>query len=352
MKKSKTGKEREGIILAGVGSGGANILSRAYAEYEPIRDKNNCCYLINSSTRDYELRVGERFKAAGIEERPDNFQMRVLGEGYGAGKDVETGLSLYGEEHSAIRDEIKKLGEDYNFVVGFTVGCLGGGFGTLTLGEISKDISEVAHIPVFPIATLPRRGEGETLISNAVRGLKHLRGADFSPILYDNERASEFSQSVKAAHLRANRVIADTIAGLVDTVEYRSFAIPPIDIKDLTKVVRKECATFTSMRTEDIRILREWEKYVMNKNLSLESKPINGTAALCTFQGPEFPKKVVDDVSKYLRYKFKTRDLIPPTLEDEAFRQYSITGIIYGMSIGDIRPSLEPMKSWRERLFS
>jgi hypothetical protein len=136
----------------------------------------------------------------------------------------------------------------------------------------------------------------------------------------------------------------------VDAVEYSEFAVPPIDIRDVTRIIQKECAVFTSMRTEDIHLLRSWKEYLMRRNLSLESDPIDKSSVFCIFQGPEFPKNIADDISKYLRWRYKARDAITSALEGEAFKEYSITALIYGMSLEKIKPRLEPIKSWKERI--
>ncbi len=339
-----------GVFLLGVGSGGVNILSRAYIEYDTIRKSASFCFCINSSERDFR-RVRERFKKAHMKRMPKRFVMRVVGPGFGAGKDAEKGLEMYREESTKILDEIEAIYNKHRFAIGFSIGCLGGGFGSLTLAEVTRDVASRLGIPIIPMATLPRRGEGELLLENARKGLAHLIEFGLPPILYDNERAGVYSPSIGVAMMMANRVIAGTIAGLVDAVEYSEFAVPPIDIRDVTRIIKRDCAVFTSMRTEDVHLLKSWKEYLMRRNLSLETEPIDKSSVFCIFQGPEFPKTIADDISKYLRWRYKARDAITSALEGEAFKEYSITALIYGMSLEKIKPKLEPMKSLKERLF-
>jgi len=338
-----------GVLFISCGSGGEKILATGFREHGNIRADENLAYTINTSAMDHK-RVEGLFRSANM-DLPSNMILKTLGRGLGSGKDVSMGLKAYSHSREKIRRELKELSEKKKFDIAFVFSCLGGGCGTMVAGEVCRDLKETLDIGVIPIVTLPFRREGGILLSNARKGLEHLLEFDCYPLISDNERSSGYVASVSSGVRRANRLMLSLISGLLDLVKYGDFAIPPMDIQDLLRIVRSSCGLFTVLETDKQTELEKGWKNLLEENISVDAQPIEETDAFVVFQGPEFPQKIADDVTKHLRRKFRVHNILQTVLENE-FEKFSVTAIIYGCAIDTITPKLQPKRTWLERFSS
>lgn len=342
-----------GILFLSSGSGGERILSDTYINFDNLRDGQNHFCAINTSSKDHE-RVKLLFKQRKIENYK-NFHTITIGEeelgGFGAGKNRSLGLTAYKADRSKVLQKIKRLHSSDRFKIAFTLSTLGGGCGSLTVPEISKDIRDELGIRVVPICTIPFRREGALLIDNGIAGLREISKSGLNPLIYDNERMMRFSDSVKDGIEKVNRNISLLISNLVDLVDYGGFSNPPIDIIDITRLILPQCGAFSVVSEDNVKKFRNEWKDLLEFNLSLESKTIEHATAFALFKSKTFPHSITEDVISYLRSKYKVRELIPTTLED-GFAGFNIMIMLWGLGIDSINPKLEPKQSLKERLFS
>ncbi|NIM45013.1 MAG: hypothetical protein GTO54_05180, partial [Nitrososphaeria archaeon] len=239
---------------------------------------------------------------------------------------------------------LRKLHESERFKIAFTLSTLGGGCGSLTLAEVSKDIRDEVGLRVIPICTFPFRREGTLLIDNAKDGLARVSKVGLNPLIYDNERMMRFSDSVREGVELVNRNIALLISNLVDLVEYGGFANPPIDIIDLTRLITPQCGAFSTIYEDNVKKFRREWRSLLEFNLSLESKTIENAKAFVLFKSKAFPHKLTEEVISYLRMEYRVDELIPTTMEN-GFTGYNILAMIWGLGVEDIRPRLEPKRT-------
>jgi hypothetical protein len=343
-----------GILFVSAGSGGERILTDTFINFDNLRKEgqNHFC-AINTSSKDHE-RVKLLFKQRKIENHK-NFHTITIGEeelgGFGAGKNRALGLSAYKADRTSVLGKLKRLHSKDRFKIAFTLSTLGGGCGSLTTPEISKDIRDELGIRVVPICTIPFRREGALLIDNGISGLKEISMSGLNPLIYDNERMMRFSDSVKEGIEKVNRNISLLISNLVDLVDYGGFSNPPIDIIDITRLILPQCGAFSVVSEDNVKTFRNEWKDLLEFNLSLDSKTIDIATAFVLFKSKMFPHSITEDVISYLRSKFKVRELIPTTLEN-GFAGYNIMIMLWGLGIDAIKPRLEPKQSLTERLFS
>jgi cell division GTPase FtsZ len=342
-----------GILFVSAGSGGERILSDTYVNFDSLRNSKNHFFAINTSSKDHE-RVNLLFKKRKIES-PKNFHTMVIGEeelgGFGAGKDRSLGLSAYKADRVKVLQKLKKLHSADRFKIAFTLSTLGGGCGSLTVPEISKDIRDELGIRVIPILTIPFRREGTLLIDNSIAGLKEISKVGLNPLIYDNERMMKFSDSVKEGIEKVNGNVGLLIHNLVDLVEYGGFSNPPIDIIDVTRLIIPQCGAFSVVSEDNVKMFKNEWKDMLEFNLSLDGRTIENATAFVLFKSKTFPHAITEDVISYLRKKFKVRELIPTTLED-GFVGFNIMVMLWGLGIDSIKPTLGPKRSLTERLFS
>ncbi|MDH5688733.1 MAG: hypothetical protein OEZ48_12845 [Candidatus Bathyarchaeota archaeon] len=342
-----------GILFVSTGSGGERILSDAYINFRNLRKGENCFCAINTSSKDHE-RVKLLFEQRKITPYKNFLTLTIGGEelgGYGAGKDKGLGLSAYRADRSNVLDQLTKLHKSEKFKIAFTLATLGGGCGSLTLAEISKDIRDVIGLRVVPICTIPFRREGALLVGNGVDGLREISKSGLNPLIYDNERMMRFSDSVKDGVEKVNRNISLLISNLVDLVEYGGFSNPPIDIIDVTRLITSQCGAFSVVFEDNVKKFRNEWKELLEFNFSLESKTIEKARAFVLFKSRMFPHSITEDVISYLRSRYKVDELIPTTLEN-GFVGYNIMVMIWGLGIDSIRPKLEPKRRFSEKVGS
>ena len=342
-----------GILFVSTGSGGERILSDTYTNFDSLRNSQNHFFAINTSSKDHE-RVNLQFKKRKIENHK-NFHTMVIGEdelgGFGAGKNRDLGLAAYKADRVKVLQKIKRLHNADRFKTAFTLATLGGGCGSLTVPEISKDIRDELGIRVIPICTIPFRREGNLLIDNSIAGLKEISKVGMNPLIYDNDRMMKFSDSVKAGIEKVNNNIGLLIHNLVDLVEYGGFSNPPIDIIDVTRLIIPQCGAFSVVSEDNVKKFKNEWKDILEFNLSLDGKTIENATAFVLFKSKTFPHAITEDVISYLRKKFKVRELIPTTLEN-GFVGFNIMVMLWGLGIDSIKPSLGPKPSLKDLLFS
>ena len=348
-----------GILFVSTGSGGERILSDAYINFSNLRTSNNYFCAINTSMKDHE-RVKSLFQQRKIEfhrksKNYKNFLTLTIGTeelgGYGAGKNKLLGLSAYKADRNEVLEKISKLHKSERFKIAFTLATLGGGCGSLTLAEISKDIRQQLGLRVIPICTIPFRREGSLLIGNGMAGLREISKSGLNPLIYDNERMMTFSDSVNDGVEKVNRNISLLISNLVDLVEYGGFSNPPIDIIDITRLIIPQCGLFSVVFEDNVKKFKDEWKTLLQFNSSLESKTIEKARAFVLFKGRAFPHRITEKVIKHLRSKYKVDELIPTTLEN-GFTGYNIMVMIWGLGIDSIKPRLAPKKSLSEKILA
>ncbi len=342
-----------GILFVSSGSGGERILSDTYINFSNLREGQNHFCAVNTSDKDHE-RVKLLFKQRKIDDYK-NFHSITIGEeelgGFGAGKNRSLGLSAYKADRASVLQKLKRLHSSERFKIAFTLSTLGGGCGSLTIPEISKDIRDELGLRVVPICTIPFRREGALLIDNGVAGLREISKSGLNPLIYDNERMMRFSESVKDGIEKVNRNISLLISNLVDLVDYGGFSNPPIDIIDITRLILPQCGAFSVVSEDNVKKFRNEWKDLLEFNMSLDSRTIEHATAFALFKSKTFPHSITEDVISYLRSKYKVRELIPTTLEN-GFAGFNIMIMIWGLGIDSINPKLEPKRSLSERFFS
>ncbi|MCS7374377.1 MAG: hypothetical protein NDF56_05315 [archaeon GB-1845-036] len=341
-----------GILFIGTGSGGERILSIAYGTFKNLRSPENYFVAVNTSSKDHE-RVKTYFEERNIKSK-DNFLFKTIGKsilsGYGAGKDPKLGLSAYQADRENVLKTLRDLHKKHNFKIAIPVSSLGGGCGTMIVGELANDIREELGLRVIPICTIPFRREGDLLIGNAIIGLRNLLNKGLSPLIFDNELMMRFSQTVGEGVDRANIIITSLISSLVDLVEYGGFANPPIDIIDITRLILPQCGFFTVIYLDNFRDFKKKWKDFFEFNKSLISKPISETNAFVMFKSRSFPHEMAEKTLSYLRVKYRAKEIIPTTLEDKRFGGYTIMTMIWGMSLDDIKPKLRTKRPLTEEI--
>ncbi|PCN50139.1 hypothetical protein B6U99_06040 [Candidatus Geothermarchaeota archaeon ex4572_27] len=335
------------ILFVSIGSGGQRILTEAYASYPSLR-RGNFFVMVNTSASDHE-RTARRFEAANIPSY-ENVKPVVIGEGYGAGKDAELGLKMYEADRSKVVELVKEAHERHRFRLAFTVGSLGGGCASLAIAELSRDVAEALKVRVVPMVTLPFRREGRLIVENALRGLRRLSEYGFNPLVYDNELTLEFTRTVDEGVRLANHSFARLISTLIDVVECEDFAVPPIDIIDVTRIMIPQCGGFSTLFYDNVRdFTRTWREGLV-KGFSLRSKVLTRSNAFLACKAKAFPQSLVEDIARFLRSRFNVAEMIPTVLERKDYVGYAVTTIIWGFSIDDIAPSLAPREEGAEQL--
>lgn len=341
-----------GILFVSCGSGGERILSEAFVDHDNLRSESNYFFAVNTSDKDHE-RVHNRFDEARL-GHPDNFETFTIGKeelsGFGAGKDPSLGLRAYKADRERVLERISTLHDRHNFRIAFTFGTLGGGSGTLTLPEISKDIEDETDLRVVPLCTVPFRREGELLIGNALGGLHTLSEYGMSPLIFDNERMMNFSDSVAEGVEEANAILTLLISSLVDLVEYSGFSVPPIDIIDLTRLISPQCGAYHVAFTDNPKEFKSDWKSMLDDNKSIDSEPLEDCRAFVMFKAKNFPHSMTEDILSWLRRKYNLKEIIPTTAEDPSFVGYTVLAIVWGLGIDEIEPKLEAKKPLLERI--
>ncbi|MEK3955967.1 MULTISPECIES: plasmid replication protein [unclassified Psychrobacillus] len=157
----------------------------------------------------------------------------LIGNGQGAGRDIEIGEEMFDASTEVIGEEFDKIFNGHDFI--WVVAGLGGGTGTGTVINALEMVIEKGYGGRFGlILTLPRDSEGLNVFENAMKRLKTIEEFmdSFGSIIFvDNQKLyQEFEKSHKNAPVgdyirHANRFIAETLHEMnVVTASYKPVA--------------------------------------------------------------------------------------------------------------------------------
>lgn len=176
-----------------------------------------------------------------------NIEKLQIGNGKGAGRDIEVGEKAFVNHQDEIIDAIKKQFMDRDFV--WIVAGLGGGTGTGSIIESIKTLHSNGFKKKFGlILTLPRNKEGSTVISNALERLQRISKAMQglgSIIIVDNQKLydkfiKENPNSSLADYLKySNRFVAKTLHELnVVTASFKPFGDSHFDSSEFENLIK------------------------------------------------------------------------------------------------------------------
>ncbi|KGA83774.1 plasmid replication protein [Lysinibacillus fusiformis] len=198
----------------GLGMGGTSIAAEC-ADIKTNIKNNNYPYtalLINSNQIDLNK----------IEPVNTTSEKMLIGDGKGAGRDINIGEQLYTKDQEDIKQRVETRFKEVDFV--WLVAGLGGGTGTGAVIQAIGTLLKSGFSGRFGmILTLPRRKEGRTVIENALQRLQKISQAmgKLGPILLvDNEKLfKQFSEekpnSSVSEYLKfSNRYVAEALHDL------------------------------------------------------------------------------------------------------------------------------------------
>ncbi|MCM3358172.1 plasmid replication protein [Psychrobacillus sp. MER TA 171] len=195
----------------GLGMGGGSI---AAACSETLTSVTNARYpytalLINTNSLDLDK----------VEIKNPNTSKLLIGDGRGAGRNIELGEKIFTANTDKIVSSINKQFNNTDFL--WIVAGLGGGTGTGSIIEAIKILMTNGFNKKFGlILTLPRKNEGQTVLANALQRLQQINNAMKglgSIILVDNQKLYDnFSEhnpnaSVSEYLQFSNRFVAETL---------------------------------------------------------------------------------------------------------------------------------------------
>lgn len=223
----------------GIGMGGTSIAS---ACADIVTNVSNDRYpysaiLINSNEIDL----------AKVTPRNPNTSKLLIGDGKGAGRDIEMGESLFKNEEEKIQNVVNTQFANTDFV--WLVVGLGGGTGTGGVIRAIGTLMKNGFNKKFGlILTLPRYKEGRTVINNALQRLQKIYGAmnGLGPvILVDNQKLfDEFStenpKATVAEYLKhSNTYVAEALHDLnTVTASYLPFGENHFDSSEFGKMLK------------------------------------------------------------------------------------------------------------------
>lgn len=147
----------------GLGMGG-NSIAAACADIStniPNKKYPYSALLINTNQIDLDK----------IEVQNPAINKLLIGSGRGAGRNIDLGEQMYLESEGEVQEHIKNQFQDSDFI--WIVAGLGGGTGTGSIIQAIGSVMKSGFKGKFGlILTLPRKNEGLTVISNAIKRLK------------------------------------------------------------------------------------------------------------------------------------------------------------------------------------
>ncbi|MCM3441365.1 plasmid replication protein (plasmid) [Metabacillus halosaccharovorans] len=193
--------------------------------------------LINTNNMDFEK----------INVINPNIEKLQIGNGKGAGRDIEVGEQAFIDNQDEIISVIKKQFSDRDFI--WIVAGLGGGTGTGSVIESIKSLHNNGFKKKFGlILTLPRNKEGSTVISNALERLQRISKAMQglgSIILVDNQKLydkfiKENPESSLADYLKfSNTFVAETLHELnVVTASFKPYGDSHFDSSEFENLIK------------------------------------------------------------------------------------------------------------------
>lgn len=224
----------------GLGMGG-NSIAAACAEISTNIPNNKYPYsglLINTNQIDLDK----------IEVSNPQTEKLLIGNGRGAGRDIEIGEKMFIESAEKVEEQIKKQFKDKDFI--WVVAGLGGGTGTGSIVHAIGSVMKSGFKGRFGlILTLPRKNEGATVLANAITKLKQINQAMRalgSIILVDNQKLFDHFTETKvdstllSEYLKfANQFVAETLHELnVVTASYKPVGENHFDSSEFENLIK------------------------------------------------------------------------------------------------------------------
>jgi cell division GTPase FtsZ len=223
----------------GLGMGGSSIAA-ACAETQTNITNNRFPYtslLVNTNKMDLDKIVTQN----------PNTKKLIIGDGKGAGRNIEQGEKMFKEANETLIKEMKLRFEGTDFV--WVVAGLGGGTGTGSVIEAIKLLMQNGFNKRFGlILTLPRVNEGQTVLSNALQRLQMINKAMNglgSIILVDNQKLYDhFSKNKPGASVAeylqfTNKYVADTLHELnVVTSSFKPYGENHFDSSEFVNLIK------------------------------------------------------------------------------------------------------------------
>lgn len=162
-----------------------------------------------------KLAAEEEFPALAINsaevdcEDIDSFEVLLLGDSGGCGKDRKLGQKIFKQKYKDIEGKLAEF-TDNDIVV--CVASADGGTGGAMLPLIINVMKELHKGPVYvPIVVLPFKTEGVSSQKNAIRCMKEISELDVSYRVYDNDRTLLTTSSMIEAHELVNKTIIEDL---------------------------------------------------------------------------------------------------------------------------------------------
>jgi len=167
-------------MLLSLGTGAGNEISQ-------MRFPKNFHVMISNSNLDDVRSACLSLLSAGM--RKGELYPIVLGDGRGAGSDIEYGMKCLQEGYGKVRKIIKDLETRKSLNCIFLFASVGGGTGS-NIHELCEYITEdFQGLTLVPIVLLPFRFEGQSQVDRAARAVELLNKQGHSVTVLDNEAA-------------------------------------------------------------------------------------------------------------------------------------------------------------------
>lgn len=223
----------------GLGMGGSSIAA-ACAEIATNKTNDRYPYtslLVNTNTVDLDK----------IDAKNPYTTKLVIGNGDGAGRNIEVGEKMFIEDEKKVVNAIKNQFESTDFV--WIVAGLGGGTGTGSVIQAIRLLMTNGFSKRFGlILTLPRTIEGSTVLDNALQRLQMINKAMNglgSIILVDNQKLYDYFTEHKedasiAEYLEfSNRFVAETLHEMnVITSSFKPFGDNHFDSSEFKNLIK------------------------------------------------------------------------------------------------------------------
>lgn len=219
----------------GIGLGGTSIASECADVTDGANNHPYSALLINTNKVDLEK----------IQSKNKNTVKLPIGDGLGAGRDVDRGEKIFIENKDIIAKEMVKTFKDKDYI--FIAAGLGGGTGT---GGIIQAIGLVMQMkkPFGLILTLPRAEERSTVNHNALKRLNQIYKAmdKLAPvIIVDNKKLfNDYTEVYPMASVEeylnfSNKFVADTIHDKnIITANFDIYGSNHFDSSEFAKILR------------------------------------------------------------------------------------------------------------------
>ncbi len=212
-------KNRNRIVVVGVGGGGCNAINRL--------SKNGEC--------DEVMSVAANTDAIHLREVNSNEKLLLgleLTEGLGAGNDPVIGKAAAEESI----ETIETIVQDSDMV--FVTTGMGGGTGT-GAAPIIADIARKSGSLVVGICTLPFEMEGDTRARHAIQGLKEFYSSCDTVIVIPNEKLMELAPDlpIGLAFKVSDEILVRAVKGIVNLIITPAYV--NVDFADIRQILKQ-----------------------------------------------------------------------------------------------------------------